>query len=212
MRGTENRAKAGDSPITMTFSRAAIGVIVLACAGAITAAHAAAARQDYLGQQQPPSLGEIARRLRAEKQPVKESAQVWTNENIPTNPYAISVVGQPPPPPPAPEPVAGADAAKPQTKLETDLDKAKEELAGLEKELDLAKRDLSLQQQAFLTNPLSSQDTAGQSKLTDAQTAIDAKAAEVEKAKARVAELQQKVDEQKKASPAAGTDTNTPGN
>jgi hypothetical protein len=69
-----------------------------------------------------------------------------------------------------------------------------------------------LQQQAFLTNPLSTQDVAGQSKLTDAQTAIDAKAAEVEKAKAHVAELQQKVDEQKKASPAAGTDTNTPGN
>jgi hypothetical protein len=212
MRGTENRAKAGDSPMSTTFSRAAIGVIVLACAGAITAPRTAAAGQDYPGRQQPPSLGEIARQLRAEKQPMKESAQVWTNENIPTNPFAISVVGKPPPPPPAPEPVAGADAAKPQTKLETDLDKAKEELAGLEKELDLAKRDLALQQQSFLTNPLSSQDVAGQSKLTDAQTAIDARVAEVERAKARVADLQQKVDEQKKVSPGASTDTNTPRN
>jgi len=184
-------------------------MILFACSAAMIAP-GAAARQDYLGQQQPPSLGEIARRLRAEKQSTKESAQVWTNENIPTNPFAISVVGQPPPPPPPPEPVADADAAKPKTKLETDLDKAKEELAGLEKELDLAKRDLALQQQAFYTNPLSSQDTAGQAKLADAQTAIDAKAADVEKAKARVADLQQKVDGEKKASPT--TDTSSPGN
>lgn len=190
--------------------RAEFGLVLFACSAAVIAP-AAAARQDYLGQQQPPTLGEIARRLRAERQPAKESAQVWTNENIPTNPFAISVVGQPPPPPPPPEPVAGAaDAAKPKTKLETALDNAKEELASLEKELDLAKRDLTLQQQAFYTNPLASQDTAGQAKLADAQTAIDAKSGEVDKAKARVADLQQKVDTEKKAAPA--TDTSSPEN
>lgn len=213
MRGTANRATAGASREGWKISRGAIraefGLVLFACSAAMIAP-GAAARQDYFGQQQPPSLGEIARRLRAEKQPAKESAQVWTNENIPTNPFAISIVGQPPPPPPPPEPVAGADAAKAKTKFETDLDKAKEELAGLEKELDLAKRDLALQQQAFYTNPLASQDTAGQAKLADAQTAIDAKAAEVERAKARVADLQQKVDGEKKAAPA--TDTSSPGN
>ena len=186
MRGTENRAPAGASRACWELSRGVIlkelGVIMLACSAAIIAP-GVAARQDFPGRQQAPPLGEIARRLRAEKQPMNESAKVWTNENIPANPFAISVVGQPPPPPPAPEPVAGADAAKPQTKLETDLDKAKEELAGLEKELDLAKRDLTLQQQAFYTNPLSSQDATGQTKLADAQTSIDAKAAEVEKNK-----------------------------
>ncbi|HLW97102.1 MAG TPA: hypothetical protein VKR82_00535 [Candidatus Acidoferrales bacterium] len=213
MRGTANRATAGASREDWKISRGAIraefGVILFACSVAMIAP-AAAAHQDYLGQQQSPSLGEIARRLRAEKQPAKESAQIWTNENIPTNPFAISVVGQPPPPPPPPEPVPGAaDAAKPKTKLENELDKAKEELAGLEKELDLAKRDLALQQQAFYTNPLASQDTAGQAKLADAQTAIDAKAADVEKAKARVADLQQRVDGEKKGSPT--TDTSSPG-
>ncbi len=175
----------------------------------------AAARQDALGQERPPSLGELARRLRAEKRPVNQSAKVWTNENIPANPFAISVFGPPPPPP---EPVPSVDAAttpkkdKTLTDLEAELAQAQEQLATLEKETDLAKRDYALQQQAFYNNPLSSQDTDGQAKLVDAQAQIDSKAQDVEKAKAHVAELQQKVDEMKKASPAPGPDTNNPGN
>jgi len=194
------------------FVRACIGVaaltVVIALIPPVTAA-----RQDTMGRQEPPSLGEIARRLRAEKRANRDSAKVWTNENIPPDPFAISVVGPPPPPPePVPTATASPAAEKPKSKLEAELAEAIQQEATLEKEVDLAKRDFALQQQAVYTNPFSSQDSEGKAKLADAQTQIDSKQADLEKARARVLELQQKLDEEKKSSPATRSDTNNPGN
>lgn len=216
MRSTLRTATTASLGLRGVFSRerflTGIGVMIFAGAIALTVP-GAAARQDSTGQQ-PPSLGELARRLRSENKPAAQSAKVWTNDNIPANPFAISIVG-PPPPPPAPETTPASDAGttpgatKPQTKLEADLAKAQEALATKEKEVDLAKRDLTLQTQAFYTNPLASQDAVGQAKLTDAQTQIDAMQVEVDKLKAQVAELQEKVDAEKKASPTPPSDSSS---
>src|SRR5579863_1184539 len=69
-------------------------------------APAAGARQSSQPQQTPP-LGTVAKQARAEKQPVAPGKKVWTNDNLPTNPFAISVVGQP-----LPEEKPAADEAK----------------------------------------------------------------------------------------------------
>jgi hypothetical protein len=134
---------------------------------------------------------------------------VWTNENIPKNPFGISIVG---PPPPAPEEAAakpavptGAPAAKPKTQaeLEPELAREQEKLDALGKELDLMKRDYVLQQQGFYTNPLASQDPQIQAQLAAAQQQIDAKQQDVDIAKGKVAELQRALDDAKKNPPAA---------
>lgn len=179
----------------------------------LAAAPGVTAQQSASGQQEPPSLGAIARQLRAEKQPGPTAKKVWTNENLPSNPFAISVIGPPAPPPV--ETAAPAEAAKPEAapgadidkgkslvQMEAELEKTKQDLALKEKELDLAKRDYVLQQQAFYTNPMASQDTAGQAQLAQVQEQIDAKAIEVDKMKARVADLQAKVDSMKGPAPA----------
>src|ERR1700683_3371521 len=150
------------------------------------------------------SLAAAARQAHTDKRPVS-TAKVWTNENLPTDADAVSVVGQPPPPPPAPAADAAkddaakaaetTDPAKKQLELEVALDQAKQDLDRLQKELDLAQRDYSLQQQQFLTNANASQDTDGQAHLAEVKGQIDAKQQEVEKAQAHVAELQAKVDE-----------------
>jgi hypothetical protein len=192
--------------------------VVLALAMMIFAP-VAGAQQSSQAQQTPP-LGTVAKQARAEKQPVAPGKKVWTNDNLPTNPFAISIVG-----PPLPEEKPAADETKADDKsktpakekpktlaeMEVELKKAQEALALHEKEFDLSKRDAALQQQAFYADPHANQDEAGQAQLAEAQKHLDATQQNLEKERTRVAELQAKVDEQKKSTPAPdGVGTGTP--
>lgn len=195
--------------------------LVLSSAWAVLAP-TADARQSSAGQQTPP-LGTAAKQARAEKPPVAPGKKVWTNDNLPTNPFAISVVGPPAPPEEKPateetkadnKPAAGATkgAPKSQTELEAELAKEVAALELAEKQYDLSKRDLALQQQAFYANAKANQDEAGQAQLAEVQKQLDAMAADLEARRARVSELQAKVDAgQKKVTPAAGEAGATPG-
>jgi hypothetical protein len=194
--------------------------LILASALVILAP-AAGARRSAQGQQAPPSLGTVAKQLRAEKQPAPAGKKVWTNDNLPTNPFGVSVVGQPLPPeenPPADtaktdgrSAASAKDMPKTQPEMEAELKKETEALALAEKEFDLSKRDFALQQQAFFANAKANQDEAGQAQLAEVQKQLDAMQAELEKARARVAELQLKVDVgQKKATPAPNAGSGTP--
>src|SRR5271170_781984 len=77
-----------------------LGVVVVVTALCVPGLLGASSAQT--SQQQTPSLGDLARRLREQKKDQPKSKQIWTNDNIPTTPGAISIVGVPP----APEPVA----------------------------------------------------------------------------------------------------------
>ena len=195
--------------------------VILASALAILAPPAGA-RQSSQDQQAPP-LGTSAKQARAEKPPVAPGKKVWTNDNLPTNPSAISIVGPPLPPEEKPvtdkakldEKSAGADAKetpKSQPELEAQLAKEKDALALAEKQYDLSKRDFALQQQAFYANARANQDEAGQAQLAEVQKQLDAMLADLEKQRERVAELQLKFDAgQKKAAPMPGEDAGTQG-
>jgi hypothetical protein len=188
------------------------GVIL---ASALALSSAVGAQQSSQGQQTPP-LGTVAKQLREEKPPVAPGKKVWTNDNLPTNPFAISVVGPPLPPEEKPaaeetksgekadeKSAAGAkDDPKTLPEMEAELKKQQDALALKEKEFDLSKRDFALQQQAFYQNARANQDEAGQAQLAEVQKQLDAMQAELEKARAKVAELQLKVDAgQKKVAP-----------
>jgi hypothetical protein len=174
----------------------------------------AGARQSSQGQQMPPSLGEAARRARAEKQAAPTAKKVWTNDNLPTNPFAISVVGPPLPAEEIPDadeqvknekkPAASAEKPKTLTEMEAELAKAQEKLALHEKELDLSRRDAALQQQAFYADPRANQDEAGQAQLAEVQKHLDAMQQDLESERAKVAELLLKVEALKKTAPTPG--------
>jgi hypothetical protein len=120
--------------------------------------------------QERPSIAEAARRAREQRQNQPKSKQVWTNDNIPATPGAISVVGKALEPTAAPEaaaasaaeskennqkteagpegkpanaaPAAEADKkAEEQAAAESELAKAKEHLASLRTDLDLLQRE-----------------------------------------------------------------------
>ena len=173
-------------------------------------APAAGARQSAQSQQTPP-LGTVAKQARAEKKPGPAGQKVWTNDNLPTNPFAISVVGPPPP-----EEKPATDEAKPEdkskkpaaekpktlTELEAELKKAQDALALHEQQFDLSKRDAALQQQAFYADPRANQDEAGQAQLAEVQKHLDTMQQDLEAERVHVAELQAKVDAEKKAATA----------
>jgi hypothetical protein len=201
------------------------GALVLAgCASSLFLVAAAAQAE----QQAPPTVVEAAHQARTDKKPTGQAAKVWTNDNLPANDGAVSIVGQPAPVPvpvadkaadktgdesdaaktgdkAAPDAVkAGAgsdDPAKKQLEIEVALDQAKQDVDRLGKELDLAQRDYSLQQQQFLMNANSSEDTDGQAHLAGVKDQVDAKQQELNKAKAHLEELQAELDQLHKNSP-----------
>src|SRR5579864_953754 len=83
--------------------------------------------------------------------------------------------------------------------MEAELKKAQEALALHEKEFDLSKRDAALQQQAFYADPRANQDEAGQAQLAEVQKHLDTLQQDLEAERVHVAELQAKVDAEKKA-------------
>jgi peptidoglycan hydrolase CwlO-like protein len=178
---------------------------------ALSAGAAMAAAQT---EQSQPSLGDVARRSREQKKPSPRPVHVWTNEDLPTTPGAISIVGTPPPPPKTTGEAAEAGAggagpsAEPQdrdaaiAKIEAELKDAKADLERLEKELDLAKRDLDLQNQQYYSNPGYKSDSTGKARLDAMQRDVEAKAGEVGRAKERVATLEKQLAELKSAPPA----------
>jgi hypothetical protein len=110
---------------------------------------------------QAQSLGEQARENRANK-PEASQSKIFTNDNLPTG-GGITVVGVPEAPPAAaPKGKAAAsgtpantgassaeDQAKAVDKIKADVQKQKDEIAQLEREVDIATREWKLRQAAY---------------------------------------------------------------
>jgi hypothetical protein len=198
-----------------------MGVALLAYASLFTGAIVAAAQE---ANQQQTSLGDVARRLRAQKKDQAKPARVWDNDNIPKTPSAVSIVGQAALPPdqptpatseeskqsadesgkptttvPAEQPAAGAEAGK-QPEIaaaEAALAEAKAKLQGLRSDLDLLERQLKLDQDQYYGKPDFASDTEGKAKLDAEAAQVDSKRLEVTAAEQKVSELQSKLDELK---------------
>lgn len=161
-------------------------------------------------QPQPPqSVADAARRAREQKKPEPSSGKVWTNDNVPTSGTGISVVGEAPTPAAADsgekaaEKPAGAPAksmtpeevAKKRADLQAQLEDARKDQDRLEKELDLAKRDLDLQTQQAYSNPMALSNNSAEGQLQPYRDAMNSKVDQLEKTKAKIADLQKQLDE-----------------
>lgn len=158
------------------------------------------------------SLGDIARKVREEKKQEKKATRVYTNDNLPTKPGEVSVVGTPAPAPKiegeetataegGAAPGAGAAAAKEEEKSkEPPHDEAywkgkfaeqRAKISAAEKELDLLQRELNLMQQQYYSDPneaLREQNTRNQ--INSQTQAINDKRSEIDKLRAGLAALE----------------------
>ena len=174
---------------------------------------ALAQSQDAQSQQsgsQDSSVAEAARRSREKKKnppnPAK-SAKVITDDdldkrNFPPGNEGLNVGSAPKleTQPPSAQAVAAAEAADASTEQQGAKDAAeqdrqiarlKEQIADAEKDLDLGKRQLALDQDSYFSNPDYSHDVAGKAKLQDEKQQIDSKQQDIERLKTKLAALEE---------------------
>lgn len=152
------------------------------------------------------SVAEAARRAREKKKTQDKPVKVITDETLDVKKGDVqSAVAEEPKMPGAPEPNAqsantapGANAAGSSTetkdseeeKLKKELAAVKEQLKQAQSDLDLLQREYRLDQDTFYSNVNYASDAAGKQKLDEEKQQISDKREEVERLKAKLADLQ----------------------
>lgn len=172
-------------------------------------------------QQQDDSLAAAARRSQEQKKDqAKPAAKVWDNDNMPSKPGAVNVVGQTSESTDS-SATSAANAAvnagaalSPEEKaaLESDVSSAKSQLAELKADLDVVQRKYALDQQTYYGKTNYAADRAGAAALAGEKSDVDAKQADVAAAEKKLAAVQAKFDEANKASAAAAAQEKSAGN
>ncbi len=166
--------------------------ILLASPIATVPACSAQSQDAAQSSQQQDALAAAARRAREEKKDQPKAAKVWDNDNIPSSPGAVSVIGDANQSAPASsdQGVQGQAApanAKDKAAKSAAIDADQQQLKSLKTDLDIAQRKLVLDQQMYYGKPDYSSDRAGAAALKDEQGRIDAKQQEID-------DLQKKID------------------
>ena len=175
------------------ISRLAISVVLVSALGSGVAF---AQSQD--------SVAEAARRSRAQKKNSEKPAKVVTDETLEVKkgdvqsaaaeqlrmPGAPEAQAQPAPANAPSSATQNEKKASENEKLAKELAALKEQIKQAESDLDLAKREQALQQDTYFSNPDYVRDTAGKAKLDGIKQQITDKQQELDRLKARLAELQ----------------------
>ena len=132
----------------------------------------------------PQSVAEAARRAREQKQAAAKPAKVISDDEVkPATPTRSG---------PARAPAAAGSAAIPgprDEKSSKEVADLKDQIKQAQDDLDLLKREKELQQDTYYSNPDYTLDTAGKSKLDGVKQQIGDKQQELDRLKARLAEL-----------------------
>lgn len=152
-----------------------------------------------LAQSQEESLGEIARRLRAEREKGPKARHVYTNDDLARlRRTAISIIGRSKPAAGPTIPAAETETAATEPTPEQDeqawrlrFSEMRNKIATAEKELDLLQRELQLQQVQFYQDPneaMRQQYTRGQ--INETRQKIQDKQAEIERLRQELRDLE----------------------
>ncbi len=174
---------------------------VLVLVPGISSAIFAAAPQS--SQRPSQSVAEAARKTKEQQKDAPKAKTVWTNDNIPSAPNEVSVVGQPPSAPSSNEtPPANASAssaadqekvAAERAKVSSDLDDAKKQLDSVKTDLDIAQRRYNLDAAQLYSTPDYSTNQQGQAKVDAEKAAIATKQQAVDAAQKKVDDLEKQL-------------------
>jgi hypothetical protein len=153
---------------------------------------------------QADSLGDAARKARAQKKDSAKPAKVFTNEDMGSLKGTISVIGNLPAPDKTAEksddkkPANGTDAkdakkeeAKDETYWRPKFASARKTLANDSKELDVLQREFNLKQEQYSQDPnWTLHEQYSRADINKTQSEIDAKKQDVEKDKQAISDLE----------------------
>ena len=204
----------------MKFARWSLAILLLAPLGV----SAQQAPQDQ-SSNQGSAVADAARASREAKKDQAKTPRVWDNDNIPSVPGNVNVVG-----PSSSDNTGSADSAQNNSSggqetvtvvvvedkavLQNKLASAKEKLQSMLTDLDILQRTLALDQNTYYSKPDFQNDTSLAAKLKDEQAEISTKQKEIEEQQKRIADLQAQVnaapDAKSAAPPAAPPPSETP--
>ena len=157
----------------------------------------------FAQSQDTQSVAEAARRARAQKKNSEKPAKVITDDTLEVKKGDVQsataeqlrIPGTPETPAqPAsnapPSPAQSEKKASDDEKRAKDIAALKEQIKQAQSDLDLAKRELALQQDTYFSNVDYAHDTAGKAKVDDLKQQVSDKQQELDRLKARLAELQ----------------------
>jgi hypothetical protein len=186
--------------LAMKITRLGWPILLFTLAAASSAAMAQSQSQqsaqqssDDTSKQDP--LVEAARKTREQKKAQPKAAHVWNDENIPKQGEGVSVVGSTETAPapgeaaPAPHPVSAQDKAQ----LNSAVRQAKEKVAALEQDVDIAQRKFSLDSDMYYGKTNYQDDKAGKAALDAEQADVANKKLQLKEAQEILASLQTKL-------------------
>jgi cytoskeletal protein RodZ len=144
---------------------------------------------------QADSVAEAARRARAQKKSAAKPATVITDDTLKPAPASGSSAPAPNDNTSAPTvatdaqapPVADAPSAEEQEKKKAEIEALKQQVAAKQSELDLAQRELTLDNDAYYSKPNYQDDKTGAAKVAAEQADVSQKKDELEALKAKLA-------------------------
>ena len=161
-------------------------------------------------QDQDNSVAAAARRAREQKKEQPKAAHVYDNDTLPST-GGVNVVGQQPAAAGSTSETASTQAVEEKPAptaaevagLNADVDRAKQRLADLKADLDVAQRKFALDQATYVSDPNHSMNKAGAATLDAEKSDIAAKQDAVAAAEKALADAQAKSDAAGKAAAAA---------
>lgn len=144
----------------------------------------------------PTSLGDAARKARAQKKDAPKSSKVFTNDDVGDLKGTISVIGNEPPSSAKTDkdPAKAADkkgAAKDEASWRAKFAAARKTLAGDSKELDILQREHNLKLTQYSQDPnWAMHEQYSRDDINKSQSEIDAKKQDVDKDKQAIADLE----------------------
>lgn len=148
----------------------------------------------------PDPIVEAARRAQERKKDQAKAVKVWDNDNIPSKPGEVSVIGETPAPANASataDTIAAAPSeAKPaptRTEIESNIRDARQRLLTLKTDLDILQRTYDLDLQMYMSKPDYASDKEGAAKMADEKAQVDAKKQEITDLEKKIQDLQGKM-------------------
>jgi hypothetical protein len=148
----------------------------------------------------PDPIVEAARQAQERKKDQAKAVKVWDNDNIPSKPGEVSVIGEAPAPADASATAdttaaapAEAQSAPTRAEIESSIRDARQRLLTLKTDLDILQRTYDLDQQMYMSKPDYASDKEGAAKMADEKAQLDAKRQEVADLEKKIQDMEGKM-------------------
>jgi hypothetical protein len=182
----------------MRIANIAVAALLALPAGIATAQQQPSQTGQAAAKQDP--IVEAARQAQERKKDQAKAVKLWDNDNIPSKPGEVSVIGETPAPADASaatdSTAAAPSEAKPaptRAEIESNVRDARQRLLTLKTDLDILQRTYDLDLQMYMSKPDYASDKEGAAKMADEKAQVDAKKQEIADLEKKIQDLQGKM-------------------